>query len=194
MKFKVEFKNINQINYNDKSTGEPKNFNKYSLSLSVDNSEDANAIALKIVELGKVAQVVADPTKFIKAHTYNEKLTYRCNVECSKFTFERVEKFATLDIDLTDIEMTESKGYINAKIAKENGKEKIKGYQQPSALASDDVVDGWLIEAPKPQIGDGSMGEAATPKAFEAFAPVTPATAPPASIYDPASGPNDLPF
>ena len=193
MKFKVEFKNINQINYSDKTTGEPKSFNKYSLSLSVDNSEDANAIALKIVELGKVAQVVVDPTKFIKANTYNEKLTYRCNVECSKFTFERVERFATLEIDLPDIEMAESKGYINAKIAKENGKEKIRGYRQPSASAFDDGVDGWLVEAPKPQISDGSMGEIATPEEFKAFAP-SPTTAPPASIYDPASSPNDLPF
>lgn len=194
MKFKVDFKNINQINYNDKSTGEPKSFNKYSLSLSVDNSDDANAIALKVVKLGEQAKVALDPTKFIKANTYNEKLTYRCNVECSKFTFDRVERFATLEIDLSDIEMAESKGYINAKIAKENGKEKIKGYQAPSASASDDGVDGWLIEAPKPQFGDGSMGEVAAPAAFEAFAPATPTTAPPASIYDPASNPSDLPF
>lgn len=193
MKFKVDFKNINQINYNDKATGEPKSFNKYSLSLSVDNSDDANAIALKVVKLGEEAKVVVDPTKFIKANTYNEKLTYRCNVECTKYTFDRVVKFMTLDVDLADIEMTESKGYINAKLAKENGKEKIKGYQMPST-DTDDGVDGWLVEAPKPQIGDGSMGEPATPKAFESFAPVAPVTAPPASIYDPASGPNDLPF
>ena len=79
--------------------------------------------------------------KFCKPNVYNEKITYAFGLNCSNFTFERVETFGILDA--TIIFQINDQGYINAKILVKDKKEQVLGYKAPEA-----DVEGWAIEAP----------------------------------------------
>jgi len=74
--------------------------------------------------------------KFCKPNTYNEKISYAFGLNCSSFTFDKVEMFGTLDCNVVfDIN---DAGFINAKIQIVDSKEKVNGYE-----ASESEVTGW---------------------------------------------------
>ena len=79
--------------------------------------------------------------KFCKPNVYNEKITYTFGLNCSNFTFERVDTFGILDA--TIIFQINDQGFINAKILVKDRKEQVLGYEAPES----DVV-GWAVEAP----------------------------------------------
>ena len=74
--------------------------------------------------------------KFCKPNIYNEKTTYAFGLNCSGFTFEKVEMFGTLDCNVV-FDLNDS-GFINAKIQVVDSKEKVNGYE-----ASESEVTGW---------------------------------------------------
>jgi hypothetical protein len=166
-----------------KSIKEGDNYCIKSLFCSVDNKEDANKLAMAAIESGATKEQVGS---LIKAGTYEEKVTYAFGLNCSNFTFDRVERFGILDADIIFIK-TEKNGntYFNAKIQIIDKKEQIHGYEAPAPR--EDEADGWATPAPEikqPQpYGDGSKGE---PNPIDTV--VFP-------VFDP-SNPNDtgLPF
>lgn len=79
--------------------------------------------------------------KFCKPNVYNEKITYAFGLNCSNFTFERVDTFGILDA--TIIFQINDQGFINAKILVKDRKEQVLGYEAPEA-----DVEGWAVEAP----------------------------------------------
>ena len=74
--------------------------------------------------------------KFCKPNTYNEKISYAFGLNCSSFTFDKVEMFGTLDCNVV-FDLNDS-GFINAKIQVVDSKEKVNGYE-----ASESEVTGW---------------------------------------------------
>lgn len=96
--------------------------------------------------------------KFCKPNDYNGAISYAFGLNCSNFTFERVERFGILDANI--LFLKNEKGYINAKIQIIDKKEQVKGYESP-----EDEADGWLTTAPEPKapepMGDGSKVEPA---------------------------------
>ncbi len=79
--------------------------------------------------------------KFCKPNTYRDRVSYAFNLNCSNFTFERVDTFGILDA--TIIFSINDQGYVNAKILVKDKKEQVFGYEAPEA-----AVEGWAIEAP----------------------------------------------
>jgi hypothetical protein len=94
--------------------------------------------------------------KFCKPNDYNGAISYAFGLNCSNFTFDRVERFGMLDANI--LFLKNEKGYINAKIQIVDKKEQVKGYESP-----EDEADGWSSVAPEPkapeQMGDGSKAE-----------------------------------
>jgi len=94
--------------------------------------------------------------KFCKPNDYNGNISYAFGLNCSNFTFERVEKFGVLDANV--IFSKNDKGYINAKIQIIDKKEQINGYEDP-----EDTANGWSTPAPSIKevqpMGDGNHGE-----------------------------------
>ena len=142
-----------------KSIKEGDNYCIKSLFCSVDNKEDANKLAMAAIESGATKEQVGS---LIKAGTYEEKVTYAFGLNCSNFTFDRVERFGILDADIIFIK-TEKNGntYFNAKIQIIDKKEQIHAYEAPASR--EDEADGWATTAPSikeaQQMGDGNHGE-----------------------------------
>ncbi|MFA6570397.1 MAG: hypothetical protein WCT77_04095 [Bacteroidota bacterium] len=74
--------------------------------------------------------------KFCKPNEYNGNTTYAFGLNCSDFTFNKVEQFGILDAKI--IFAINDKGYINARIQIENKKEQVLAYEAPESN-----VDGW---------------------------------------------------
>lgn len=74
--------------------------------------------------------------KFCKPNEYNGEVSYSFGLNCSNYTFDRVEQFGTLDANVVfDIN---DAGFINAKIQVKDRKEMVNSYEPPL-----DAVDGW---------------------------------------------------
>jgi len=98
--------------------------------------------------------------KFCKPNVYNEKITYAFGLNCSNFTFERVDAFGVLDA--TIIFQLNDQGFINAKILVKDKKEQVLGYEAPES-----DVEGWAVEAPPAHSAEKSAEEEIERKAYE---------------------------
>ena len=98
--------------------------------------------------------------KFCKPNTYRDKVSYAFNLNCSSFTFERVDTFGILDA--TIIFQINDQGFINAKILVKDKKEQVLGYEAPEA-----AVEGWAVEAPPAHSPEKSADEEIERKARE---------------------------
>ena len=85
--------------------------------------------------------------RFCKPNEYKGEVNYAFGLNCSKFTFERVQAFGELDA-LIDFKLNDS-GYINAKIAIKDRIEQVLEYIEPTESA-EEVVEGWATKAPAP--------------------------------------------
>lgn len=85
--------------------------------------------------------------RFCKPSEYNDEVNYAFGLNCSKFTFERVQAFGELDA-LIDFKLNDS-GFINAKIAVKDRLEQVLEYIEPTESA-EEVVEGWATKAPAP--------------------------------------------
>jgi len=113
--------------------------------------------------------------KFCKPNEYNGAISYAFWLNCSHFTFDRVERFGILDANI--IFGQNDKGYVNAKIQILEKKEQINGYEAP-----EEEVTGWSTQAPE-----------STKQVEDVQTPIAPVNLPNFNSLDP-SVVNDLPF
>ena len=74
--------------------------------------------------------------RFCKPAEYDGEISYTFGLNCSNYTFDRVEQFGTLDANVVfDIN---DAGFINAKIQVKDRKEMVNSYEPPA-----DAVEGW---------------------------------------------------
>ena len=117
--------------------------------------------------------------KFCKPNDYNGNISYAFGLNCSHFTFDRVERFGVLDANI--IFSMNDKGYINAKIQIIDKKEQINGYEEP-----EDTVTGWSTLAPDVK----EVQPLVSPNPL----PPTPFEIAQNNSLNPNDAPEDLPF
>lgn len=132
MKIKIIQKNIKE---GVTTSGSP--YCIKSLFCSVDNKEDANTLAKLAIEAGADKDMVA---KLIKPNDYNGSISYAFGLNCSNFTFDKVDRFGVLDAKV--IFVKNEKGFINAKIQVIDKMEQVFGYE-----AQENEVLGWANES-----------------------------------------------
>lgn len=104
-----------------------------SLFVKFDEKEVYDKIVSHLKSKGATIDQVE---KFCKPNEYNGEVSYAFGLNCSNYTFDRVEQFGTLDanviFDISDA------GFINAKIQVKDRKEMVNSYEPPA-----DAVEGW---------------------------------------------------
>lgn len=136
MKVKVVMKNDSSISMSGKKR-------PHSLFVSFDDTQIYDNIRQFLEEEGADSVFI---DKFFRVGEYNGVEEYAFGLNCSRFTFNRVERFSEIDAKI-DFKVSE-KGYINAKIAIIDGKEQILSYTPP--VNEEEKVDGWACAAPEP--------------------------------------------
>ena len=97
----------------------------------------------KIVKHLKAMAVPDDSiAKFCSPNEYNGVTSYAFGLNCSHFTFDRVERFGILDANI--IFSQNEKGFVGAKIQVIDKKEQINSYEAP-----EEEVTGWSTDAPE---------------------------------------------
>ena len=94
--------------------------------------------------------------RFCKPNEYKGEVNYAFGLNCSKFTFERVQAFGELDA-LIDFKLNDS-GFINAKIAVKDRIEQVLEYIEPTESA-EEVVEGWATKTKAPAPASESESE-----------------------------------
>lgn len=126
----------------------PRTGNEYkirSLFVKFTDSKIYDKIVAKLQKDGADDEQIE---RFCKPSEYNGEVNYAFGLNCSKFTFERVQAFGELDA-LIDFKLNDS-GFINAKIAVKDRLEQVLNYTEPVG-SEDEVVEGWFMkDAPKP--------------------------------------------
>lgn len=128
-----------------------KNYKIKSLFVKFDDPILYKRIISQMISNG-ATQDMAEKT--VKASVYKEELNYTFSLNCSTFTFDRVEKFGVLDAQI-EFKVNDS-GYINPSIVKsKNDKgitiDQVLGYEKPQPFEpSEEVVAGWAVDAPEP--------------------------------------------
>lgn len=74
--------------------------------------------------------------RFCKPNEYNGEVSYAFGLNCSNYTFDRVEQFGTLDANV--IFTVSDAGFINAKIQVKDRREMVNSY-----VPSENEVEGW---------------------------------------------------
>lgn len=174
MKVKILLKNIKE--------GVGKTGSQYcikSLYACVSSKEDANALAIQAVADGVPADKIKD---VIKEKEYDGATSYSFGLNCSHFTFDRVERFGILDCKVEFV--VNKEGFVNPKIQVIDKKEQIFGYEPPEP--QEEEVTGWASPAP-----DAKEPEPKSDYNFPDSSPLPPSPATPPAGDDPA---NDLPF
>ena len=123
-----------------------------SLFVKFDNKETYDRIKKKIVSDGVTEE---QAMKAVKENEYKEEISYVFYLNCSKFTFERVEKFGVIDAKI--VFPVNDRGYINPKIVVEYNEdtkkweEQILSYEEPKVFSAEgEEITGWAIDAPEP--------------------------------------------
>ena len=125
----------------------PKTGNEYkirSLFVKFTDPEIYDKIVAKLKRDGADDEQIE---RFCKPSEYKGEVNYAFGLNCSKFTFERVQAFGELDA-LIDFKLNDS-GFINAKIVVKDRIEQVLNYTEPSESA-EEVVEGWATKAPDP--------------------------------------------
>jgi len=136
-----------------KSIKEGDNYCIKSLFVSFDSKDTYDRIVSHLKSQGVEEDKI---NSFCKPNDYNGIITYAFGLNCSHFTFDRVERFGILDANVVFVK--NEKGYANAKIQIIDKKEQINGYEEP-----EDTVNGWSTPTPEIKVqqplGDGSHAE-----------------------------------
>ena len=136
MKVKVITKIESSISMNGKKR-------PHSLFVRFDDTQMYENIRQYLEEMGADEVFI---NKFILLGEYNGVENYAFGLNCSRFTFDRVERFSEIDAKI-DFKVSD-KGYINAKIVIIDGKEQILSYTPP--VNEEEKVDCWACAAPEP--------------------------------------------
>ena len=125
----------------------PRTGNEYkirSLFVKFTDSEIYDKIVAKLERDGASIEQIE---RFCKPNEYKGEVNYAFGLNCSKFTFERVQAFGELDV-LIDFKLNDS-GFINAKIAIKDRIEQVLEYIEPSE-GVEEVVEGWATKTKAP--------------------------------------------
>ncbi len=125
----------------------PRTGNEYkikSLFVKFTDSEIYDKIVSKLERDGASIEQIE---RFCKPNEYKGEVNYAFGLNCSKFTFERVQAFGELDA-LIDFKLNDS-GYINAKIAIKDRVEQVLEYIEPAGGA-EEIVEGWATKTKAP--------------------------------------------
>ena len=121
-----------------------------SLFVKFDEKELYDRIINKLVADGADED---SAKKAVKENEYKDEISYVFYLNCSKFTFERVEKFGVIDAKI--IFPVNDRGYINPRIVVEAGKEQILSYEEPKEFTPEgEEITGWAVKAPEPLAED----------------------------------------
>ncbi len=124
-----------------------------------------DAIVARLQKAGATNERIAS---FIKENDYNGKISYQFDLQCSRQTWDAVERFAELDAKI-DFGVNE-KEYCFAKINIVDGIEQVLAYT-PS-VNSDETVTGWACGAiPVARKEDPQQAVAAVPPVEEDVLP-----------------------
>jgi hypothetical protein len=138
MKVKILLKNIKE---GVSRTGSP--YCIKSLYACVSSKEDANSLAVQAISDGVPVDKIQE---VIKPKEYEGVTSYAFGLNCSHFTFDRVERFGTLDCKVEFV--VNKDGFVNPKIQVVDKKEQIFGYEPPEP--QEEEVTGW--ESPAPDV------------------------------------------
>jgi len=123
-----------------KSIKEGDNYCIKSLFVTFDSEQTYNGIVSHL----RAQKATEDKiTAFCKPSTYNDVTNYAFGLNCSNYTFDKVQKFGILDANI--LFTVNEKGYCNAKIQVIDRKEQINGYEEP-----EQEVTGWNTTEPQP--------------------------------------------
>lgn len=100
--------------------------------------------------------------KFIKESEYKGEPSFSFGLGCSRFTFEHVQAFGTIDAQI-EFDVND-RGFCNAKIKVVDRKEQIVAYEPPTER--EEEVDGWEIEAPEKPAKDEATEQQASGVAY----------------------------
>ena len=137
----------------------PRTGNEYkirSLFVKFTDSEIYDKIVAKLERDGASIEQIE---RFCKPNEYKGEVNYAFGLNCSKFTFERVQAFGELDA-LIDFKLNDS-GFINAKIAIKDRIEQVLEYIEP-AESAEEVVEGWAMKGDLPKKATVSKSELET--------------------------------
>ena len=125
----------------------PRTGNEYkirNLFVKFTDSEIYDKIVAKLERDGASIEQIE---RFCKPNEYKGEINYAFGLDCSKFTFERVQAFGELDA-LIDFKLNDS-GFINAKIAIKDRIEQVLEYIEPTESA-EEIVEGWATKTKAP--------------------------------------------
>ena len=162
----------------------PRTGNEYkirNLFVKFTDSEIYDKIVAKLKKDGADDEQIE---RFCKPSEYKGEINYAFGLNCSSFTFERVQAFGELDA-LIDFKLNDS-GFINAKIAIKDRIEQVLEYIEP-AESAEEVVEGWATKTKAPDPVSKSESE------LEAE-PTNPEIIPPMPIPTAGEIDTELPF
>ena len=117
-----------------------------SLFVKFTDSEIYDKIVAKLKKDGADDEQIE---RFCKPSEYKGEVNYTFGLNCSKFTFERVQAFGELDA-LIDFKLNDS-GFINAKIAIKDRLEQVLNYTEPLINSEEEMVEGWFMKDNVPE-------------------------------------------
>lgn len=160
----------------------PRTGNEYKIRSLFVKFTDSKIYDKIVAKLERDGASIEQIERFCKPNEYKGEVNYAFGLNCSKFTFERVQAFGELDA-LIDFKINDS-GYINAKIAIKDRIEQVLEYVEPTESA-EEIVEGWAMKAPAPVSKSESELEAES---------TNPEIIPPMPIPTPGEVEDELPF
>ncbi|MDD4729483.1 MAG: hypothetical protein PHN55_12135 [Dysgonamonadaceae bacterium] len=134
----------------------PRTGNEYKIRGLFVKFTDSKIYDKIVSKLKKDGASIDQIERFCKPNEYKGEVNYAFGLNCSKFTFERVQSFGELDA-LIDFKLNDS-GFINAKIAIKDRVEQVLEYIEPTESA-EEVVEGWATKTKAPTPASKSESE-----------------------------------
>ncbi len=125
----------------------PRTGNEYKIRSLFVKFTDSKIYDKIVSKLERDGASIEQIERFCKPNEYKGEVNYAFGLNCSKFTFERVQAFGELDA-LIYFNLNDS-GYINAKIAIKDRIEQVLEYIEPSE-GVEEVVEGWAMKTKTP--------------------------------------------
>ncbi len=113
--------------------------NEYKISSLFVSFEDAEMYQKIVSHLKSKGADDEQIEKFCRPNEYEGKVSYAFGLNCSNYTFEKVDQFGVLDAVV--IFNISNNGFISARIPIKNRREQVNSYEPPA-----DMVEGWTSE------------------------------------------------
>jgi len=112
-----------------------------SLFVGFSETDVYNAIVEHLQKRGASPEAIE---KFCKPNDYKGVISYAFWLNCSHYTWDRVDRFGILTANV--VFAINDNGFVNAKIQVENRVEQVLAYEGP-----EDQVTGWICGNPEPK-------------------------------------------